>query len=78
MTYEEIEAEVAQIIATSGRPSPVHARPVFAAFLQHTHGLQVIERCPYCQERLTVNGLTEQAWMVTCPCGLSQDLMRGL
>jgi hypothetical protein len=78
MTYAEIKAEVASIIATSVRPLPAHAKAVLAAFMQHTSGLQVIERCPYCDGAIGVIESDQRAWSVSCPCGRSHDTMRGL
>jgi hypothetical protein len=78
MIYAEIDAESARIVATSGRVLPAHAKAVFAAFMQHTSGLAVVERCPYCDGALVVTKLKTQAWSVSCPCGRSHDTMKGL
>jgi hypothetical protein len=77
VTYAEIEAESAQIVATSRRVLPPHARAVCAAFMQHTSGLEVIERCPHCRRLLSVVD-KGSAWVVSCPCGRSHDNFRGL
>jgi hypothetical protein len=77
MTYAEVEAECARIAATSHRVLPPHAGAVFAAFMQHTSGLKVIERCPYCHGLLAVVE-KGSAWVVSCPCGRSHDNFRGL
>jgi hypothetical protein len=70
MNYAEIEAECAEIVATSRRVLNPHTRAVFAAFIQHANGLEVVERCHYCRGPLAVieNG---SALVVSCPCGLS-------
>lgn len=78
MTYAEIEAEVCRMVASGRRPPPAHAKAVVAAFMQHTSGLAVVERCPYCAGPLTVAELGGSAWSVTCPCGRSHDTFRGL
>jgi hypothetical protein len=54
MTYAEIEAECAEIVATSRCVLPPHTRALFAAFIQHTKGLEVVERCYYCRGPLAV------------------------
>lgn len=77
MTYAEIEAECARIVATSRPDLPPHARAVAAAFMQHTSGLDVIERCPYCRDLIAVVE-KGSAWVVTCPCGRSHANLRGL
>ena len=77
MTYAEIEAEVARIIASNRRPLPPHAAMTFAAFLQDTSGLAVTEHCPYCGGQLSVTQCG-RAWSVSCPCGRSHDSFRGL
>jgi hypothetical protein len=78
VTYEEIKAEVARIVGSGRQPLPGHTKPVFAAFMQHTSGLAVVEHCPYCFGAISVTELSPSAWSVSCPCGRSYDTLRGL
>jgi hypothetical protein len=78
MTYAEIDVEASRIVASARRPLPEHAKVTFAAYMQHTSGLAVVERCPYCSGVLAVTQLSPSAWSVSCPCGRSHDTLRGL
>jgi NADH pyrophosphatase NudC (nudix superfamily) len=78
VTYEEIEAEASRFVASFRRPVPPQAKALFAAFSQHTSGLAVVERCPYCGGLLSVTELSPEAWSVSCPCGRSHDTLKGL
>lgn len=79
MTYEEIAAEVsAAFAAPPRRPVRPQTKAILAAFMQHTNGLAVIERCPSCGGLLVVTDLSPSAWSVSCPCGRSRDTLRGL
>jgi hypothetical protein len=77
MTYAQIPAECARIVATSDRVLPPHAGAVAAAFMQHTSGPQVIERCSYCRGLLAV-AEKGSAWVASGPCDRSHDTFRGL
>jgi len=78
MTYEEIEAEVNRFDASGGRSASPGAKTVYAAFLQHMSGLAIVEHCPYCNTIIEVLALGSSAWSVSCRCGRSQTMLRGL
>ena len=78
MTYDEIEAAASRLVAAGGRSLPEHARPMLIAYMQHTSGLAVTARCPFCGLLLSVVPLSSSAWSVSCPCGRSHDTLRGL
>ncbi len=61
MTYEEIEAEVSRFAADGRRPPPAEVLAVYAAFPQHTGGMDVVARCPHCAGTLCVTKLSPSA-----------------
>ena len=75
MTRAEIETEADKICSTSNLQP--HARPLVIAWMEYTEGLPIDQNCPYCFESLQIldHGT---AWTVTCPCGKSENTMRGL
>jgi hypothetical protein len=76
MTKEEIEAEVEQM--AEGRTWVPHFRPSVIAFMEHTNGLSVDQKCPYCDGAMWVEDFEGRAWTVRCPCGKTDNSFRGL
>ena len=47
------------------------------ALLQHKNELPITARCIHCRELMSVTD-HGTAWTISCPCGRSKDVMRGL
>jgi hypothetical protein len=75
MNREEIQAEVDAI--SLDRFETQHARHALIAWLEHQNDLAIDQQCPYCFELLSVadNG---EASTVSCHCGKSESVFRGL
>jgi hypothetical protein len=75
MNREEIEAEI-DLIAADRFETP-HARPAVIAWLEHRNDIPIDQNCPYCLNLLSVTDDGE-AWTVSCACGKSESVFRGL